>query len=345
MQKIPKNWVAPYYANVNLSRPPGWTFLSSNHVRVCDGHEYTLSDKLGQGAYGQVFKTISFSGEVLATKTYLPDVKESVILREMRVLLNLKGSSPHLLQYHDAYRTEDGKYFLVTEYIPHSPIYPLFFDLRLEDIKTYMHQLLLAVDTCHRNGIVHADLKPSNILVDPSTKNLKVVDFGHSVFYFPCAAYTSYVGTFAYKAPELLLNWENFHYAADMWAVGRIMLDMLMPHQITLWCGKDRYDQLLKVGELCGSIPLRLLATKYKLMLYELPVMPTRTIPELVYDFNLKQCPTEADQAEQKQRYKTHFTPEGVDLLQRLLTVDPEFRISSGEALDHPFFHGLTKEQ
>lgn len=86
-----------------------------------------------------------------------------------------------------------------------------------------MYQILSGLKYMHSAGIVHRDLKPSNILVNAKTLHIKLSDFGLSRgMTHDERMSTTYVVTRMYRAPELLLDWENCSHQVDIWSVGCI---------------------------------------------------------------------------------------------------------------------------
>jgi casein kinase II subunit alpha len=74
---------------------------------------------------------------------------------------------------------------------------------------------------------MHRDVKPNNIIIDPLTKKIKLIDWGLAEFYIPENEYNVRVSTRAYKAPELLLNFRLYDYSLDVWCLGVLFASMV----------------------------------------------------------------------------------------------------------------------
>lgn len=80
--------------------------------------------------------------------------------------------------------------------------------LTLDDIRYYSYQLLVALDGCHKRGIIHRDIKPDNILVDPMKRELRLIDFGVADLYDANKPQETDIGTLNFYAPELLMDYK-----------------------------------------------------------------------------------------------------------------------------------------
>lgn len=92
------------------------------------------------------------------------------------------------------------------------------------------YQILCGVDEIHTIGYFHRDLKPDNILVRrlPGDKVLiKVGDLGSCIAYDPARTYTNPVTTIWYRAPEVLLEADNYTPAIDIWSLGCIFMELI----------------------------------------------------------------------------------------------------------------------
>ena len=94
-------------------------------------------------------------------------------------------------------------------------------------IKCYMQQLLCGLDHCHSRGVLHRDIKGSNLLIDYNG-NLKIGDFGLATFFRSSQKQplTSRVVTLWYRPPELLLGSTDYGVAVDLWSSGCILAEL-----------------------------------------------------------------------------------------------------------------------
>lgn len=94
-------------------------------------------------------------------------------------------------------------------------------------VKCYMKQLLSGLEHCHNNGVLHRDIKCSNLLIDYDG-NLRIADFGLASFFNPQnkRPMTSRVVTLWYRPPELLLGATSYGVGVDLWSAGCILAEL-----------------------------------------------------------------------------------------------------------------------
>ncbi|KAK7302381.1 hypothetical protein RJT34_13269 [Clitoria ternatea] len=184
-------------------------------------------------------------------------------------------------------------------------------------IKCYMQQLLRGLEHCHSCGVIHRDIKGSNLLLD-NNGNLKIGDFGLATLYQPSQAQplTSRVVTLWYRPPELLLGATNYGFTVDLWSVGCIFAELFVGKPIMP--GRTEVEQLHKIFKLCGSP-----SEEY----WEKSKLPRVTIfkPQQPYKRAISQT------------FKD-FPSYAQSLLEVLLAIEPKDRGTASLALQHEFF-------
>jgi len=112
----------------------------------------------------------------------------------------------------------------------------------IEDIKSYMKQILQGMAYVHRQGIFHRDLKPENILMNEKGV-VKICDFGSAKF-LNDKLNTPYIVSRYYRAPELILACSDYSEKIDVWAIGCIFCEFLT--LIPLFPGRTEGSQLIE---------------------------------------------------------------------------------------------------
>ncbi|KAH1149210.1 hypothetical protein GLYMA_16G001502v4 [Glycine max] len=110
-------------------------------------------------------------------------------------------------------------------------------------IKCYMQQFLHGVEHCHSRGVMHPDIKGSNLLLD-SNGYLKIGDFRLATLFQPSnrKPLTSRVVTLWYRPPELLLGATDYGVTVDLWSVGCILAELFVGKPIMP--GRTEVEQL-----------------------------------------------------------------------------------------------------
>lgn len=84
------------------------------------------------------------------------------------------------------------------------------------------------MDYCHSKGIMHRDVKPQNIIVNPTKKILKLIDWGLAEFYHMGQDYNVRVASRYFKGPELLVDYNYYDYSLDIWSTGAMFASMVV---------------------------------------------------------------------------------------------------------------------
>ena len=89
-----------------------------------------------------------------------------------------------------------------------------------------MYQLIKSVEFAHKKGVIHLDIKQTNIIINKETKKLNLIDFGSSEF-FDSTRIMRKKGSLVFESPEMLLAYDCYDYTADSWTLGTILGGMM----------------------------------------------------------------------------------------------------------------------
>ncbi|KAG7580742.1 Protein kinase-like domain superfamily [Arabidopsis suecica] len=284
-------------------------------------------EKIGSGTYSNVYKAKdSLTGNIVALKKVRCDVNERESLKFMarEILILRRLDHPNVIKLEGLVTSRmSSSLYLVFRYMHHdlaglaaSP------DIKFteQQVKCYMKQLLSGLEHCHNRGVLHRDIKGSNLLIDDGGV-LRIGDFGLATFFDASKRQqmTNRVVTLWYRAPELLHGVVEYSVGVDLWSAGCILAELLAGRPIMP--GRNEVEQLHRIYKLCGSPSeeywkkIRLPSTHKHAHHKPLPQYKRR-IREVYKD----------------------FSAEALSLLDTLLAVDPAERQTATDALMSDFF-------
>lgn len=299
-----------------------------------DVDKYERVFKIGQGTFGEVFKARLKNhtpDKFVALKKVLMDNEKEgfpiTALREIKILQLLKHDNVvNLIEIcRSKIQQSKATFYLVFDFCEHDLaglISNVNVKFSLAEIKKVIQQLLEGLFFIHSNKILHRDMKAANILITRQGV-LKLADFGLaraiSLVKEKENRYTNRVVTLWYRPPELLLGARNYGPPVDLWGAGCIMAEMWTRSPIMQ--GNNESAQLNLISQLCGTIAPEVWPKVEELEQYKKIDLPK----------GLKR--------RVKDRLKAYVKdPYALDLLDKLLTLDPNARIDSDDALNHDFF-------
>lgn len=282
-----------------------------------DIKKFKIEHKLGQGAYGKVYKALDKVTNLpvaLKVMKFNPAQEgvPSYAIREICLLRTL--SHCNIISLKDVILSET-KLILIFEFMK-CDLYSFINSAACyneETIKKILLQIFKGLEFIHSNRIIHRDLKPQNILLD-NNNNIKIADFGLSrSFQLPFKPYTKSVQTLWYRAPELLLNSKSYDTSIDIWSVGCIFSELVTG--VPLFSGTSEKDVILKIFQVLGT-------------------PSTESWP------GLKDCQSVPQDLPQWSKVTlssifSDLDENGVSLLQGLLELNPNKRLTASEALNH----------
>ncbi|KAK6128865.1 hypothetical protein DH2020_037382 [Rehmannia glutinosa] len=310
----------------------GWpAWLSAVAGEAIDGwlpmrsDKFKRLEKIGQGTYSDVYRARDVeTGKIVALKKVRFDnfQPESVRFMAREILILRKLDHPNIMKLEGIITSRVSCYiYLVFEYMEHDLAGLLSCpDIKFTEsqIKCYMRQLLSGIEHCHSRGILHRDIKTSNILIN-NEGVLKIADFGLANFVRPKnkQPLTSRVVTLWYRPPELLLGSTDYGEAVDLWSVGCVFAEIFIGKP--LFKGRTEVEQLHKIFKLCGSPP-----DDY----WKVSKLPLANMfkPQNPYESTLRERCKE-------------FPKSAVGLIETFLSIEPYKRGTASSALDSKYFN------
>ncbi|XP_026187387.1 homeodomain-interacting protein kinase 1 isoform X3 [Mastacembelus armatus] len=337
------------------------------HEILCSmSNSYEVLEFLGRGTFGQVAKCWKRgTNEIVAIKilkNHPSYARQGQI--EVSILSRLSTENADEFNFVRSYECFQHKNHtcLVFEmleqnlydFLKHSKFSPLL----LKCIRPILQQVATALMKLKSLGLIHADLKPENImLVDPLRQpyRVKVIDFG-SASHVSKAVCSTYLQSRYYRAPEIILGLP-FCEAIDMWSLGCVIAELFLGWP--LYPGASEYDQIRYISQTQGLPAEYLLSAGTKTSRFfnrgpdsSYPLWRLKTPAEHEAEMGIKSkearkyifnCLDDMMQVNMTNLEGTDILAEKadrrefIDLLKKMLTLDADKRITPMKTLNHPF--------
>ena len=230
--------------------------------------------------------------------------KEIRTAREAAIVTLL--NHPYVCAMRDVVRT-NYHWYMLFEYVNGGQMLDYIIShgrLKEKQARKFGRQIASALDYCHRNSIVHRDLKIENILIS-KTGDIKIIDFGLSNLFAPKSHLKTFCGSLYFAAPELLQARQYTGPEVDIWSFGIVLY--------VLVCGKVPFDD--------QSMPQLHAKIKKGVVDY-----PTWLSPGM-WSLYIEKCLISF----------LIIVTECKNLISRMLVTDPRQRASLGEIVNHPW--------
>lgn len=279
--------------------------------------------KVGEGTYAVVYLGTkqSTSRRIAIKEIKTSEFKDGLdmsAIREVKYLQEMQHQN--VIELVDIFMASENLN-LVLEFLP-SDLEMVIKDKSIlftpADIKSWMLMTLRGVHHCHRNFILHRDLKPNNLLIAPDGQ-IKVADFGLART-MPLAheLLTSNVVTRWYRAPELLFGAKHYTSAIDVWSVGVIFAELML--RIPYLPGANDVDQM--------EVTFRALGTPTDKEWPEVSTFPS---------YNKLQIYPPPSREELRRRFIA-ASENALSLMRGMLTMNPQKRWDAVQCLESAYF-------
>jgi dual-specificity kinase len=300
--------------------------------------KFRITGQTGEGTFSNVYSCVDVTTHdrfvIKASRSrrcYVEAAEEEI--KTMKFINRLDPNHEHFVQYYGSF-VHKSHVCLIFERLGPSLFSVLrchrFRPFGLSTVRSFMWQIVSAVDLLHRNKLIHTDLKLENILLagdDYESTALRLIDFGSSDV--GSLWHRHLVTTRHYRAPEILMGL-RWGYECDVWSLGCILVELAMGS--IEFDAKDLVEHLFLIQEMIGKIPHKMWSdcTREELRKFAREGRIGRD------SFSWE---VQAEFAEKSTLRKIlEFDGNLADLAVWLLAPDPHARPKCREILDHPFF-------
>ncbi|KAL7753986.1 TFIIH complex serine/threonine-protein kinase subunit kin28 [Sorochytrium milnesiophthora] len=283
---------------------------------------------IGEGTYAVVYKgTDTHTDRAIAIKKIkvaaMMDGMDLSAIRELKFLQELQH--PNIIELIDVY-VHRSNLNLVLEFLDtdlEKTIKDRTLVFQHADIKSWMMMMLRGLAWCHKNWVLHRDLKPNNMLIARDGQ-IKLADFGLARDFGHDPAMgkmTSNVITIWYRPPELLLGAKYYSYSVDIWSMACIFAELML--RVPIAHAEREIEMLEEIFKRFG--------TPAEEDWQYISALPSYFPPAKVYP----KPPLKA--------FLTGASDDALDLLEKMYTYNPLRRPAAEECLKHPYFVNLPR--
>lgn len=218
---------------------------------------------------------------------------------------------------------------------------------------SYSRQLVLGLKHMKMCGIIHADIKPDNVLISKNHAQLKICDLGSACEIQEGEEIVEYLVSRFYRAPEIMLGYRNYSYAIDMWAIGCTIFELWTGK--ILFQGRNNNDMLKQIQDVKGKfLPGVIRSSKFVKsrghfneegdFMWKQKNGVVKTIKDFEPNPSCDTIRAKVLQGTRKlaaddnnRKHLEEKTEELIDLIEKMTALEPAKRITPEEALEHPF--------
>jgi len=195
---------------------------------------YKLGGVLGKGGFGVVYAAVRKADKL---QVAVKEVYKAKIIKKTAdgkvplevALMQQVADVPGVIKILDWFEAPES-FFIVMEKFAGQDLFDYISEqgpLKESNARDLFKQILETVLLCHNRGVLHRDIKDENILIEPRTKELRLIDFGSGT-YFQDGLYNDFEGTRVYAPPEWILHRRYTASSLTVWSLGILLHDLVL---------------------------------------------------------------------------------------------------------------------
>ncbi|KAI9675824.1 MAG: U4/U6 small nuclear ribonucleoprotein prp4 [Trizodia sp. TS-e1964] len=356
--------VAPQPKELDMSLLDNWDD-HEGYYKIISGElldgRYHVQTNLGKGMFSGVVRAMdSHTHKLVAIKLIRNnETMRKAGIKEIEILKKLMEADPddkkHLIRL-ERYFEHKGHLCMVFENLNINlrEVLKKFgrdIGINLGPVRAYAQQMFLGLSLLRKCNILHADLKPDNVLVDESTKLLKICDLG-SASDASENEITPYLVSRFYRAPEIILGLP-YDFALDVWSIGCTLYELYTGK--ILFTGRTNNQMLRSIMDCRGKFSVKMLRKSQFAHMHFDEMLNFRSVEkdkltnkDVVKVLNFvkptRDLKTRLVSAAAKEMNDVEIRELNLfaDLLDKCLSLNPEKRCTPSEALKHPFINRVV---
>ncbi|CAD8075908.1 unnamed protein product [Paramecium sonneborni] len=328
--------------------------------------QFVITRFLGDGTFGRVLEVQNCTSYyamkcIRAVERYIESAKiETKILWYIQE--KDKSGQFNIVRLFTSFERYDN-YFMVFERLGKS-LYDIikqnnFIGFPMKYVQSFAKQIIISVAFLHQNQLTHTDLKPENILTTnceykqvpfkgrqiwvPEREILKIIDLGGATFDYEY--HSTIINTRQYRAPEVIMGYPKWNERSDIWCIACVLLELYTGE--LYFQNKDDLEHIAMIEKAIGPMEYRhFKSSKYKTFFnYDQKYFDQH---RSYFKWNSVAPSDSAIERVKKLKTFEELIPAKhalfIDLIRKMLRIDPEERVPLRKLIHHPFFQHVFQD-